>query len=136
MRAVLVDTNVVSYFFRKDSRSGAYEKAIVGHTRCISFMTLAELFKWPIERNFGKRKTHELEVFIHGFAVLPFDDAMARQWAKLVTDLKRKGVGLSFSDSWIAATALRHNLPLVTHNGKHFEKVPGLTLISEDRTNS
>jgi tRNA(fMet)-specific endonuclease VapC len=38
---------------------------------------------------------------------------------------------MSPADAWAAAVALRHGLPLVTHNRKHFEPVPGLTIISE-----
>jgi tRNA(fMet)-specific endonuclease VapC len=37
---------------------------------------------------------------------------------------------MSVADSWIAATAIRHKLPIVTHNKKHFEHVPGLSIIS------
>ena len=33
--------------------------------------------------------------------------------------------------SWIAATALRHGIPIVTHNRQHFEGISGLTVISE-----
>ena len=130
---VLVDTDVVSFFYRKDTRAAAYETVLAGRIRCISFMTLAELYKWPLERRFGKRRTRELEAYLQTFVVLPFDDALARHWAKLVTDLKRKGIGVSFSDSWIAASAIRHNLPLVTHNRKHFEKITGVTVIPETR---
>jgi predicted nucleic acid-binding protein len=34
-------------------------------------------------------------------------------------------------DAWIAATALYLDLPLVTHNARHFASVPGLQLITE-----
>jgi predicted nucleic acid-binding protein len=35
------------------------------------------------------------------------------------------------ADGWVAATSLLHNIPLVTHNPKHFVGVDGLTVISE-----
>jgi hypothetical protein len=35
------------------------------------------------------------------------------------------------NDMWIAASAVRHNVPLVSHNRDHFEGIPGLVLISE-----
>lgn len=38
---------------------------------------------------------------------------------------------MSLADSWIAAAALQHGLPLVTHNARHFTSVPGLTIITE-----
>ena len=36
------------------------------------------------------------------------------------------GAAISAQDAWIAATALRHNLPLVTNNATDFENVSGL----------
>ena len=62
--------------------------------------------------------------------MLPYDDALAWAWAELVGKTCR-GRPMSLQDSWIAATAIRHTMPLVTHNRKHFENVPGLTVISE-----
>jgi hypothetical protein len=38
---------------------------------------------------------------------------------------------IAANDKWIAACALRHAIPLVSNNRKHFENIPGLTLISE-----
>jgi hypothetical protein len=35
------------------------------------------------------------------------------------------------NDLWIASCAIRHAIPLISNNRKHFEKIPGLTLISE-----
>jgi hypothetical protein len=32
---------------------------------------------------------------------------------------------------WIEASAIRHSIPLVSNNRKHFERIPGLKLISE-----
>ena len=42
-----------------------------------------------------------------------------------------KGHPINAGDAWIAATALRHDLPLVTHNRSDFEHIPGLAVISE-----
>jgi predicted nucleic acid-binding protein len=35
------------------------------------------------------------------------------------------------ADAWIAATALLHDLPLITHNRWDFEDIRGLNVISE-----
>jgi hypothetical protein len=42
-----------------------------------------------------------------------------------------KGVVVGTNDLWIASCAIRHVIPLVSNNRKHFEKIPGLKLISE-----
>ena len=38
---------------------------------------------------------------------------------------------LSDNDLWIAATALQHEVPVVTHNLRDFVDIPGLVVISE-----
>jgi predicted nucleic acid-binding protein len=62
------------------------------------------------------------------YLVIPFDNKLCQKWAEITSI---PGQPLSYSDSWIAATALRHGIHLVTHNGKHFENIPGLSLITE-----
>ena len=56
----------------------------------------------------------------------------ALRYARIVTYLRseRKLSGRSKPDLWIAAWAVEHSAPLVTRDMRHFEKVPGLELIS------
>jgi len=51
MPVVIVDTDVVSYLFKEDTRGGLYEPHLAGVLASISFMTLAELEHWTITRN-------------------------------------------------------------------------------------
>lgn len=127
---VLLDTNIVSFQFRGDTRAALYVPRLGGEVQAIAFVTLAEIYKWPIERNFSRERRAALEQRVQSYLLLPFDDALARRWAEMSVETKRAGRGISDADGWIAATALRHNLALATHNRKHFEHVPGLNLIS------
>lgn len=58
--------------------------------------------------------------------VLPFDAAAAAEYATLRTELERAGRPLAGPDLRIAAIALARDLTLVTGNGRHFDRVPGL----------
>jgi tRNA(fMet)-specific endonuclease VapC len=127
---MLIDTDIVSFFYKKDTRAKAYEAYVKGETLFISFITVAELYRWPFERNWGDAKKQELKEYLKNYTVLPYDDALAWTWAELVGKTCRERP-MALHDSWIAATALRHSLAIVTHNRKHFEHVPGLTIISE-----
>jgi predicted nucleic acid-binding protein len=127
----IVDTNIVSFYFRRDSRMKLYQSTLEGKVQVIAFVTLAEIYKWPIERDFSDDRRTALLKHLRSYVVLPFDDALARRWAMMSVNLKREGKGISDADGWIAATALRYNLPLVTHNRRHFEHIPDLTIISE-----
>jgi hypothetical protein len=80
---MLVDTNIVSYFFRKDTRAAFYEPHVKGKTLFISFITVAELYKWPLERNWSDENKQRLIQYMRSYAVLPFDDQLAWKWAEL-----------------------------------------------------
>lgn len=59
---------------------------------------------------------------------LPVDDRVAEAWSGLVASLRAQGRRMPVNDSWIAATALVHGLPVVTRDSD-FEGVPGLGVI-------
>ena len=128
----MLDTNIVSFEFRRDSRLSLYTRHLFDQEQAIAFVTLAELYKWPLERNFSEGRTTALEKHLKAYVILPIDDKLARTWAQMQFRMKTKGLGISAEDGWIAATALRHGIPLVTHNRKHFEHIPGLNIISEN----
>ena len=67
------------------------------------------------------RNTHELE---------PIDAAVALEYAKQARRLRRAGRLIGSNDLWIASTALRHQIPVVTRNQAGFRRVEGLTVLT------
>ncbi len=51
---------------------------------------------------------------------LPLNSASADLAGRLIYQYARQGIHLSFADALIGATALEHQLTLITTNGKHF----------------
>jgi len=130
MDVVLLDTNVVSFLLKEDSRARAYAPYLQNRGLAISFMTVAELFQWAAMRNWGARRTSQLEASLRNFTVLPFDIALCRFWGEIRARCRTVGRPISPQDAWIAATALQHHLPLVTHNPADFEIIEELELIT------
>lgn len=64
--------------------------------------------------------------FLRSISVLPFDTACAERAATLRADLSRRGQPIGPYDLLIAATALEHDLTMVTHNTREFQKVESL----------
>ena len=50
---VILDTDVVSFLFKGDTRAEAYRIHLRGKTLALSFMTVAELYQWALVRNWG-----------------------------------------------------------------------------------
>jgi tRNA(fMet)-specific endonuclease VapC len=129
--AVVVDTCVVSFVFKRDSRAELYRPHLDGNLLVISFMTLAELYRWPLERDWGETRRMALEQRMREYTVYPFTRDLCRQWATATDEARRNGNEIKVDDAWIAATALLYDIPLVTHNRSDFEGVPDLSVISE-----
>jgi predicted nucleic acid-binding protein len=72
-----------------------------------------------------------MELWLRNFVILPYDNDTARAWAQIMVERKSKGQPVSAQDAWVAACALRHNCPLITHNVKDFKGITGLIVISE-----
>ena len=53
-----------------------------------------------------------------------------QEFAYLRGNLRAQGMLIGDLDMLIAATALHHNLILLTNNRSHFQRVPGLTLLT------
>lgn len=127
---LVVDTDVVSYLFRNDTRVANFVPILNGHVLYVSFMTVAELDRWALSRNWGPSRMATLEIHLRTFVFHPFDRALCRRWAEAVDGARRRGRPIQTADAWIAATALHLNLPLVTHNPSDYAGVAGLTVLS------
>ena len=96
-------------------------------------MTLAELRRWTLEKNWGAKRSQELEETLANYGIVYADDELCNIWAKVIVSARQNGKPIETADAWVAAAALKFAVPLVTHNRTHFEGVTGLTVISETR---
>ena len=135
MDEVLLDTNVFSYLLRRgDPRAVLYRPHIQGRTVAVSFVTVGELYYWAERRKWGPEKIRFLEERVRAATVVPYDLDICRAYAKLKSGLKTPSGShrlIGDNDLWIAACAVRHGMPLITHNRRHFEGMPGLNIFSE-----
>jgi predicted nucleic acid-binding protein len=130
MTIVLLDTNVVSYLFKGDTRATAYGPLLQGQRLAISFMTVAELFEWAATRKWGRMRLRRMEQALADYVIIPVDVELCRRWGTLRAQLQGTGQTIAPQDAWIAATALRHGLPLITHNPSDFRHITGLDVRS------
>ncbi len=94
-----------------------------------SAVTVGELFKGAYRSAAKERHLKNIEQrVLPAVTTLPYDISAARVFGKIRADLERSGNILPDADLQIAATALYHDLELVTGNIRHFERIPDLRL--------
>jgi predicted nucleic acid-binding protein len=124
MSGYLLDTNCISEVVRLKPEPRVLEwlEAADESVLHLSVLTLGEIRKGVSGLPQGKRRTlleTWLEVELRARFVgriLPVDAAIADRWGLLAVGARRRGKALSFVDGLLAATALHHNLTLVTRN--------------------
>ena len=67
-------------------------------------------------------------LYAESLSLLPVDRRVAEAWAQLMQKLRPAGREMPLNDSWIAATAIAHGIPLITRNAD-YDDIPGLHVI-------
>jgi toxin FitB len=128
----LLDTNCISEVVRPQPDPHVLEwlEAADESLLYLSVLTLGEIRKGVGALSQSKRRTRleawlelELQARFAG-RILPVDAAIADRWGFLAAAAKRKGSSLSAIDGLLAATALHHNLTLVSRNVTDFANIP------------
>jgi predicted nucleic acid-binding protein len=133
VRGFLVDTNVLSEFSRRgapDQRVKSWLGTAVPGSLYVSVLTLAEIRR-GIELLPPSKRRDQLEQWLENDLLESFDDAnvlpitkaIGDRWAALSARAQGKGLQPSVIDGLVAATALEHDLTLVTRNVKDFEQL-------------
>ena len=132
----LIDTCVISETQKPipDCNVLAWFASVRESDLCFSAVVLGEIEKGIELLPNGSRKAKLLRWLEschvrYGAQILPLDAAVARAWGRLTAKLQKKGLAKPIADSQIAATALCHNLTLVTRNTKDFAQT-GVKLLN------
>jgi len=124
MSGFLLDTNCISELLRPKPDAGVLAWMELADERMLhlSVLTFGEIRKGLALLPQGKRRTR-LEVWLEvelqaRFAgrIVPIDASVADRWGQIAADAERKGRGLPVIDGLLAATALHHNMTVVTRN--------------------
>jgi tRNA(fMet)-specific endonuclease VapC len=121
----LIDTDWAIYYL--NARPDIVQRLHVLQDDGLAFslISLAELYSRDPEGN-----ERDLQDFLRGVTVLGIDDSTCRIFGRERGRLRAAGTLIGDFDLLIGATALHHNLTLLTNNRRHFERIDGLRIES------
>jgi tRNA(fMet)-specific endonuclease VapC len=126
----LLDTNIISYALRPQNQSLAnrLHAAMVDEYVAISVATRAGIRAGQYRMTAQDKRRTAIDQLLDVLPVLVWTAQAADIYGETHTLLMKKGQPIGIMDVQIAAHALAENLILVTHNTRHFERIPGLKL--------
>lgn len=96
----------------------------------ISAITLGELRLGVLQAQNPEAASRRLSTYqlAQRFEALTVDEAVSDAWALLVSRLRASGRKVPINDSWIAATAIAHQVPIVTQDSD-YDAMPDVEVI-------
>ena len=126
---ILVDTDVwIDFFTGSEPGAGAVEQLLIHKRAAVSAITIFEMLAGVT----GKRRLDQIEALLEVVPSVPLSPAAAEIAAAIYTDLKASGRLVGNEDILLAATALERQIPILTRNRRHFERIPGLDVTGPD----
>ena len=97
----------------------------------LSIISLAELYEGVYYSRDSVESEAALQRFLNSeLTILGMDEETCKIFGKERGRLRAAGLLIGDCDLLIGATALRHNLTLLTNNRRHFERIEGLRMES------
>ena len=120
----LLDTNIIIDLLQGDD---SLARKIDNSDRvCIPVNTLGELFYGAYNSSRVEQRLKEPVHAAESFEFVQATEVTARHYGEIKAQLRKKGNPIPENDIWIAATALEHDLTVLTGD-KHFENIDGLS---------
>ena len=123
----LLDTDICSFHLKQKGNLTAKFLQYMGQLH-ISAITIGELFTWALRAKAPPRRLQSLLNLLNDLQVLEIGESVGRKFGEVRAALLDAGTPVPEMDLLIAATALEHNLTLVTHNVQDYSKIPGLKI--------
>jgi predicted nucleic acid-binding protein len=122
VRAICLDSDVVIDILRNGSA-----RDLLGDMDAEFYLTSINIFEiW-----YGKKNSENLPAFFNLLKISDFDKNAAILAADILLKLRKEGEDLDYRDLFTASVCIIHDLELLTHNKKHFERLKkfGLKLV-------
>jgi len=92
----------------------------------ISLATVGEIYEGAYSYVNPPAHIHTFRQFLRHFQLLHLNLSIMEKFAEIRSYLRRRGELISDFDILLGATALHHDLTVLTYNKRHFERIPDL----------
>lgn len=127
MNGYLLDTSICIALFR-GNRAVAQKLNTVGLEQCfVNDVVVAELLVGVYNSGRIDENMRQVNAFLSNLTIIPFAET-AHAFAQERVKLWKAGKKIEDFDLLIGCAAKAKELTMVTHNGKHFEHIEGLSI--------
>ena len=129
MNRALVDTDILSYYFKGDKIVVENFKKYLEQFDLIeiSLITYYEIMSGLLAKN-ALKQLNLFDDFISGNLIVPMTEKSARISSELYSALKQSGKIVDDVDLFIAGIAIENDMILATNNENHFGRIPELII--------
>lgn len=120
---MLLDSNILIYAAENEGQF--LSQWVENESACIATLSRIEVLGFPRWHLLDEERRTRLEMLVGSLPEIPLDEQIITH----TIDLRRQKK-MSLADSIIAATALLHQLPLVTRNESDFSHIKRLEIIN------
>lgn len=127
----LLDSDTLSFYFKKYPKVVAEAQPYLQQHQTFTFsaITRFELLRGMKVRN-ATAQLKFFDLFCKQNEIIELNDKIIVRAADIYADLYKRGLLILDADILIAATALENNLPIVTNNESHFNRIKGLQVLN------
>ena len=129
MNGYIIDSDTWIEYFHHRSGVGAHIAQVQKNEIFTSEVSIAELIYGALHSKNVQKHLREPEMIRKNFQVLPIAKDWARDYAEVRHELACQGLTVGDLDILIGVTARHYGLTVVTHNTKHFSKMPGIKCV-------
>ncbi len=125
----LVDTDILSFYFKGDQRVVDHFNEYLKEFDVIniSIITYYEILG-GLKFKKAERQIKEFEEFVNNNTIIHMSEESAKISGDVYSDLRQKGITVGTSDILIAGIAIENELMLITNNERHHDSIRGLRI--------
>lgn len=127
---IFIDSDCIIDFLRGDEKAVNIVADNLGEIVTSELNSFEVFFGIFNKRDIPKNELLSAEKFFETVNVLGFDSQCGKISAKILCDLKRRGVEINQNDCLIASVMFKNGIDkIITQNNKHFSKIKGLKVL-------